>query len=71
MGTIPELDEIIFPSSSGLMPEGRSATEASGPGGKASRRRRRDSRFGWDYLPEHFGMGAHDGRISPSLGFSS
>ena len=30
MGTIPELDGNLFPSSSGWMPEGRSATETSG-----------------------------------------
>jgi hypothetical protein len=71
MGAIPELDGNLFPSSSGQMPEGRSATEAPGPGGKASRRRRRKSRVGWDHLPENFGIGAHDGGISPSLGFSS
>jgi len=53
------------------MPEGRSATKTPEPGGKASHRRRRNSRLGWDHLPENFGMGAHDGGMSPSLGFSS
>ena len=71
MGRIPELDGNIFPSSSGWVREVGSATEASGPGGKASRHYRRDSRIGWDHLPEQFGMGAHDGGISPSLGFST
>lgn len=71
MGTIPELDGNIFPSSPGWMPERRFTNKTSGSGGKASRRPRPDSRAGWDHLPEHFGSGAHDGGIFPSLGFSS
>jgi hypothetical protein len=60
-----------YPRDSGQIPSGRSAIEASELGGKASRGHRRDSRVGWDHLPEHFGMGAHDGGTSCFLGFFS
>jgi hypothetical protein len=34
-------------------------------------RERHDSRLGRNFLPAHFGMSAHDGGISPCLGFIS
>jgi hypothetical protein len=71
MGISPELVGNLFPTNSGWILEGRSATEASGLGGKASRCHRRESRIRRDHIPEQFGMRAHDGGISPSLGFSS
>jgi hypothetical protein len=71
MGVSPELVGNLFPTNSGWMFEGRSVTEASGPSGKASRRHRRDSRIRRDHVPEQFGLRAHDGGISPFLGFSS
>ena len=56
MGTIPELDGIIFPSSPGSVPP--QALTGRRPAGIGA-----TPELDGTHLPEHFGMGAHDGGI--------